>query len=372
MEKLKVLFVIDHLGGGGAEQQFRNLVNAIDREKFEPHVFLAERRGSRFDELNKAVEVHGLTNEGGRQTLSALRLLRKSILQIRPHLIQSWLDYSTFLAAMVLKTVPLRPRLIASHRTSIEELYEYEVRLGKLKKSLLIWAYKQADAVTTNSKFLMTQLKGYGIEKVHVIYNGIDLKMFRNLPPRQALRKQLSLDPDLFYVCFTGSLVERKGVEYLIDAVKRLKRNNMRLLISGDGELREKVEQATVADERLIYLGYVLNAIEYIKASDLLVLPSIYEGMPNVILEAMAAGTPVLATNVCGISELVENEVNGLLVSPGNPGEIAMCINTMLDDRSLVRRFADISSQKVAYFNVLRMTREYEQLYASMHRGKEK
>jgi glycosyltransferase involved in cell wall biosynthesis len=372
VEKLKILFVIDHVGGGGAEQQFRNLVNSINRERLEPHVFLVEGKGRRFDELDKSVEVHGLIDGEGRQTVSALRLLRKSISQIRPHIIQSWLDYSTFLTAVALKTLPLRPWFIASHRTSTDELYGYEVKFGKLKKRLLIWAYKQADVVTTNSKFLMTQLKGYGVKKVQLIYNGIDLEIFRNLPPREALRRQLGLEPHLFYVCFAGSLVKRKGVEYLIDAVKRSKRDNMRLLISGDGEMRQKVEHAAAADKRLIYLGYRSNAVEYIKASDLLVLPSIYEGMPNVILEAMAVGTPVLATNVYGIPELIEDKVNGLLVSPGNAGEIAKGINTMIDDPPLAKRFAEISCQKVSHFDVLRMTREYEQLYASMHRESEK
>jgi glycosyltransferase involved in cell wall biosynthesis len=371
MERLKVLFVIDHLGGGGAERQLINLVNGIDRERFESHVFITERRGERFGELDGTVVVHGLGERGGRRTLSAFRLLRKSISEVGPHIIQSWLDYSTFLTAAALKTLPLRSRFVASHRTSAEELYRREVRFGELKKGLLIWAYKQADGVTTNSKVLMTQLKGYGVQKVQVIYNGINLESLGKLPPREELRKKLGLDQHLFYVCFAGSLVERKGVEYLLDAVKMMNMENIRFLISGVGELKDAVERAAAGDDRLIYLGYKSNAVEYIKSSDLLVLPSIYEGLPNVILEAMAVGTPVLATNVYGIPELIDNNVNGLLVRPGNAGEIATGVTAMIDAPALARRFARISLEKVGFFGLPRMAREYERLYASMCPEKE-
>jgi glycosyltransferase involved in cell wall biosynthesis len=368
MERLKVLFVIDHLGGGGAEQQLRNLANGIDRERFEPHIFLTERSGARFDELDRSVEVHGLVAGGRRRTLAVFRLLRKKISEIEPHIIQSWLDYSTFLTGAVLKTLPLRHRFIASHRTSAEELYSHEVKFGRLKKALLIWAYKRGDMVTTNSKFLMAQLRGYGVERVQVIYNGVDLDTFRRLKPREELRKKLGLDQNLFYVCFAGSLVERKGVEYLMAAVRMIKGDNIRLLISGDGSLREKVERAAAADKRLIYLGYRENVVEYIKASNLLVLPSLYEGMPNVILEALAVGTPVLATGVYGIPELIEDRINGLLVRPRDAGEIAAGISAMIDDPSLAGRFAARSRGKIGCFGMGRMIHEYERLYASLHR----
>lgn len=371
MERLKVLFVIDHLGGGGAERQFLNLVNNLDRERFEPHVFLAEKQGARFDELDRAVEVHGLTDGGKRRTAFAMRSLRTSISRIAPHIIQSWLDYSTFLTAVILMTVRLHPIFIASHRTSTEELYGYEVRFGRLKRSLLIWAYKQADKVTTNSKFLMRQLEGYGVGKVQVIYNGIDLETLYQIPPREKMREKLGLDPSLFYVCFVGSLVERKGIEYLIEASKSIKSNSVRILISGDGELKKRVERAAAEDSRLIFLGYRPNAVEYTKASDLLVLPSIYEGLPNVILEAMAVGTPVLATNVYGVPELIQDNVNGLLVHPRNADLLQMAIERIMDNPGESERFAEASRARIDFFAVPRMTQEYERLYEQCWREHE-
>jgi glycosyltransferase involved in cell wall biosynthesis len=369
MEKLRILFVIDHLGGGGAERQFINLVNSINRQKFESHVFITEKKGDRFRELDEHVKFHGLTDSQRRRTLKAFGLLRKCLLDIKPHIIQTWLDYSTFLTALVVKTIRSRPRFVASLRTSTKELYGYEVRFGRLKKSMLIWAFKQADAVTTNSRFLMQQLRNYDVEKVKVIYNGMNLDDFWKLLSREDLRNKLGLDPDTFYVIFVGSLVERKGLAYLIDAVRRIRRDNVRLLILGDGELREKVERLAAEDKNIIFLGYKHNAVEYAKASDLLVLPSIYEGLPNVVLEAMAIGTPVIATNIYGISELIQDNVNGLLVPPRNVEEIVRAVTHMIDDPEASRQFATISRERVNFFTVQRMTGEYENLYTGLYLG---
>lgn len=369
MERIKILFVTDHIGGGGAERQFLNLINNIDREQFEPHMFITERKGDRFSELSKDIKVYGLIDSEKRQTMRSLGLMRKIIVEIRPHIVQTWLDYSTFLTSLVLKTFHSKPLFIASHRTSTEELYNYEVRFGRLKKDLLVWAYKQASTVTTNSKFLMEQLRNYGIEKIEVIYNGIHIDRFKKLFSKEELKKRLGLNPTIFYMIFAGSLVERKGIMYLLEAVKGIKRDHICLLIMGDGDLKEKIEVMIEKDQKILSLGYKRNAIEYIKAGDLLVLPSIYEGLPNVILEAMAVGTPVVATNVYGIPELIEDNVNGLLVPPGNVEELVRSIEQIIDNPDTAGKFAECSLEKVHYFTVERMTKEYEKLYATMYSG---
>jgi len=91
MEKIKILFVIDHLGKGGAERQLLYLVNNIDREKFKPHIFITERKGERFSELKSDVEIYGLINSTRRQTVKTLRSLRRVLSDVKPHIIQTWL-----------------------------------------------------------------------------------------------------------------------------------------------------------------------------------------------------------------------------------------------------------------------------------------
>ncbi|MGO9613014.1 MAG: glycosyltransferase [Dissulfurispiraceae bacterium] len=366
MEKIRILLVIDHLSGGGAEQQFLNLANHIDNDNFEPHIFITERKGERFADLSEALCVHGLTDSAGRQTVHAFITLRNTISKIRPHVIQTWLDYSTFITSITLKTLSLQPLFVASHRTSTEELYNQEVRFGKLKKRLLIWAYQQAFTVTTNSKDLKVQLENYGLKRIEVIYNGIDLTRLDSLSSREELRKQLGLDPTWFYLVFVGSLVERKGIEYLIKAVKETRVDKLCLLILGKGELMDRVRASTENDQRFKVLGFKSNAVEYIKASDLLILPSIYEGLPNVILEAMAVGTPVIATNIYGVPELIDNYANGILVSPRNSRQLTLAIHHMIDNPIASKKFVNTSRVLVRSFDLDRMVKRYQDLYSTL------
>ncbi len=368
MPKIKLLFVIDHLGKGGAERQFLNLVNNIDGSRFESHVFIAERRGERFEELSKAIKVHGLVSceTRNRRILQTAYLLRQTILSTKPDIIQTWLEYSTFAAALALRTITHRPIFVASQRGSIEELYGYEVKLGGLKKQFLKWAYRQAAAVTINSKYIEDQLKGYGAKKVEVIYNGIDLESLGALPSKESLRRTLGLSDDIFCAIFVGSLVTPKGIEYLIQATKSLSRGKVCLLIAGDGELREAISALTAGDTKFSLLGHVPNAAEYIKASDLLVLPSLHEGLPNVILEAMAVGTPVIATNIYGIPELIEDGVNGKLVPIKDSDSITNAIEFIYDNPAIAAGYAEASRKKAQFFNIDRMVKEYEELYSEL------
>jgi len=366
MEKIKVLAVIDHLGKGGAERQFINLVNNLSKENFESHVFITERPGERFNELSSDIKTYGLIRSHRRKTLDTLKLLRKTIVDIKPSIIQSWLDYSTFVTALALKTTSLKTKFVASHRTSIEELYNTEVSFGKIKKRLLIWAYKQAYCVTTNSKVLVEQLHSYGITRAGLIYNGLDLVKHAGTSSRGELRKKLGLVDSIFYISFVGALVERKGIRHLVQAIKSLNRHNFKALIIGDGPLRDTVNELTRDDERFSVVGHHPNAIEYIKASNLLVLPSFYEGLPNVIIEAMAVGTPVIATNIYGIPELIEDGINGLLVPVKDSKSITNAIEFIYDNPAIAEIYAEASRKRSQFFSIDRMVKEYEELYSGL------
>ena len=366
MEKIKILAVIDHLGKGGAERQFINLVNNLNKEIFEVHVFITERPGERFNELSSDIKTYGFLRSDKRKTLDALRLLRRTIIAINPSIVQTWLDYSTFITALALKTTAMKIKFVASHRTSTEELYNSEVSFGKIKKSLLVWAYKQACAVTTNSKVLVEQLHSYGITRARLIYNGLDLVKHAGTPSRGELRKKLGLVDNIFYIAFVGALVERKGIRHLVQAIKNLNRHDCKALIIGDGPLRDTVNELTRDDERFFVAGHQPNAIEYIKASNLLVLPSFYEGLPNVIIEAMAVGTPVIATNIYGIPELIEDGINGRLVPVKDSGSITSAIQFMYDDPAIAESYAEASRKRSQFFSIERMVQEYEGLYSGL------
>lgn len=186
-------------------------------------------------------------------------------------------------------------------------------------------------------------LFGLSEDKVRVIPNGIDLKpaVTGQLPPRTQFAA-----PDERIIFHIGRLVPEKGVAVLLEAMPQiLKRHHAKLIVAGTGpfgdELRRRAEQLGLND-RCYFIGWVDDATAHAlyKHADVAVVPSTYEPFGIVALEAMAAGTPLVASDVGGLHEIVRHEQNGLKALPGNVGSLAEQIDRMLADRPLAERLA--------------------------------
>lgn len=361
MVKIKLLFVIDHLGGGGAEFQLVEVLNNLNREEFDLHLFLTEGGGTRLKNLRDDIEIFGFHKERKRSSLKAIIKLRKTIKEIKPDLIISWLEYSTFLIS--LSTIGMKTQHIASIRGDLGYIYSKEVNFGNFKKLLLKFAYKRADELIFNSYNVAEKNKWIGNENYVVIYNIFDIEKVSQLPPREQIRKNLKLREDVFYITFVGSLVKRKGVNLLIEAFKMIKDDKLKLLIIGKGELESVLEKMAKDDERIEFLGYTDNSISYIKASDLFILPSFSEGIPNVIIEALACETPVIATDVDGIPEIIEHKRNGLLIKPGNPILIKEAIEYATKNYVEMRKFSEEGKKIVDLFKKEVIVVKFEELF---------
>jgi len=189
---------------------------------------------------------------------------------------------------------------------------------------------RKAAHVVTKSSELRDQAIALGVSpaKVTAILNGCDAGVFR-CRPRAEARVELSIEPDVRLAVFTGRLVEVKGLPHLIDAIRRVRETGERLQLAiiGDGPLlprlqelcREKHLEGAV---RFLGAQSPSSVARWLAASDLFCLSSYSEGSPNVILEALCCGRPVVATNVGGIPELVDAEC-GILVRPGDSSALA-------------------------------------------------
>jgi glycosyltransferase involved in cell wall biosynthesis len=111
------------------------------------------------------------------------------------------------------------------------------------------------------------------------------------------------------------------------------------------------------------YLGYRDNSAEYMKASDFLVLPSLYEGLPNVVLEAMAVGTPVIAASVSGVPEIIEHMETGLLVEPEDPLGLRAAMSELIGDGGLRGMLGRNALERIDRFEMMKMVRAYEALF---------
>ena len=188
----------------------------------------------------------------------------------------------------------------------------YGKTTANISKKYEKMALNLVDAITVNSKEGYNYYTEMGFNVVQ-IPNAIDL----NLIPKKSTKQFEN------QIIFAGRLSKEKGIEILLEAATQLP-DNYNLLIAGSGPLEEKVRNLADKKTNVHYLGYQSkqNLLSLIRGSDLLIQPSLEEGMSSTLLEAMACGTCILASNIEGISEIVENNKTGLLVEPNNKDEL--------------------------------------------------
>ncbi len=204
------------------------------------------------------------------------------------------------------------------------------------------WSLPKADMLLTVCQAFAHELaavNGIPVERVRVQHNSI---RFRDPVPKVAadsVRNQLEIGEQRV-VLTIGRLSAEKAQADLIAAFQRLKTANCKLVIVGDGPERENL-QALAADSKprsIVFAGQVADVDPFYAIADIFALPSHSEGSPNVLLEAMAAGIPVVATAVGGVPEIVQNEKSALLVSPNDPPALATAIDRLLHDQNLAGR----------------------------------
>lgn len=243
------------------------------------------------------------------------------------------------LVGAIAKRTVKKPLIITSHGTDLLVLgknYFYRQlirRIGNYSDKFIV----VSEALKKKAIELKIKPK-----KLICIPNGVDLKKFS---PNQvtSFRKELNLKDEAI-VLFVGSLVENKGVDSLIQAFLSVTKTfkNAKLVIVGDGPLKSKLEKlATKLKGSVIFTGYRTDVPQILTAVDVLVLPSRSEGLGEVLLEAMASGKPVVATNVGGIPELVKNFENGIIVEPENPSELAEAIISILSNPDLAKKLSE-------------------------------
>ena len=188
----------------------------------------------------------------------------------------------------------------------------YGKTTANISKKYEKMALNLVDAITVNSKEGYNYYTEMGFNVVQ-IPNAIDL----NLIPKKSTKQFEN------QIIFAGRLSKEKGIEILLEAATQLP-DNYNLLIAGSGPLEEKVRNLADKKTNVHYLGYQSkqNLLSLIRGSDLLIQPSLEEGISSTLLEAMACGTCILASNIEGISEIVENNKTGLLVEPNNKDEL--------------------------------------------------
>ncbi len=251
---------------------------------------------------------------------------------------------------------------------------DYGLRV-RLVRTMQRWWWAKADAVVCVSDYLRRIVAGHGVEagklhRIHNAYNGP-----RSFPlEREEARRRLGLPADRRIVTTVCRLMVWKGVDGVLEALAGLPEDVM-LVVVGDGAERDAwralAERLGVAD-RVVWAGERSHeeTLAFVRASDLFVLNSRYEGLSHTLLEVMFLGVPIVCTSVCGNPELVRDGWNGLLVPPGDPERLRGALASLLDDPERSREFGRRSMEKVRDFDRERLFGRLEALLEELAAGR--
>ena len=239
------------------------------------------------------------------------------------------------------------------------------------------YLYNRAvDAVAAISTGVAAALKDSGVASDHIsiIASGVDCDHFRpaDSNQRQNARARLGIGPDDFAIGSVGMLEERKGHRYLLEAIAELKRTRpalarVKCVIAGDGALRatftKLAAELSISDDTM-FPGMVADSRAVLDALDLFVFPSLKEGLGVALLEAMACGLPAVASRTGGVIDIIDAEVDGVLVPPGDSHSIASAIATLINNRARRSELGETARRRVMeHFSTAAMTRKTIDLY---------
>ena len=233
---------------------------------------------------------------------------------------------------------------------------------------------KRTDVAIALSESMKNRMLTLNQREILVISNGIKLERFQlegfKRVNKSQIRKKLGLDSDDTLLIYVGRLHPIKGVRFLIEAMNILKNNEIeiKLIIVGDGHHKRDLEMLIKNLElknQVEFKGWIPHEIipEYMAASDIFILPSLTEGFPNVCLEAMASGLPIITTKIDGMSEIIEDGKNGYLVSPKNSFQIAERLKDLIHNKNLRKKFAKENKLKVKEYEFNSIVNDIETVY---------
>ena len=370
--KIRIAFLIRSLEVGGAETQMVALARGLDRTKFSPTVFCFYPVGPLMTTLRDAgIEVISLDKKGRWDTFSFFRRLVAEMRGVQPEVIHSFMGPPNLLAIALKRWLP-NVRVVWGIRSSDVDLSRYDYT-WKLTFALERWLSKRADIIAANSFAGRDHMRGHGFvdRQVIVVPNGINVSRFKfDNAARLRVRSEWKIRPHEVLIGLVGRLDPMKDHASFLHAAKILSADfpNVRFAcIGGDGlEDRERLlrmGQSLGIAERVIWTGQRDDIPEVLSALEIHSSASISEGFPNAVAEAMAVGTPCVATDVGDSARIVGN--TGVIVPPRNPEALAQGWNDLLRLPGERRReLSDRARQRIVEnFSLDAMIERMSQIY---------
>jgi sugar transferase (PEP-CTERM/EpsH1 system associated) len=290
------------------------------------------------------------------------------ISRIRPQVVHTR-NWGTIDGIIAAKLARVKYVVHGEHGREFTDLYGSNYRRNLARWVLGRWVNSFVAVSDEIKSWLLNQV-GIPGDKVVTIINGVDTKKFFPSTNKGKVKQELGIDPHTFIVGTVGRLDKVKNYQMLLNALLSQTRykNPYKLMLIGDGPERADLE-AFVTTHRLSnveFLGEKQNVQDYLQIFDLFVLTSMVEGISNTILEAMATGTPVIATRVGGNPEIVEDNMTGSLIPSGNHALLSEMITKYMNDRSLCEKHGQAARSRCEkLFSLNVMVEKYDRLYSN-------
>jgi glycosyltransferase involved in cell wall biosynthesis len=371
---IRLLKVVTTLMCGGTEHQFMALGRALDPGRFALEFACLRRSGGFAAELDARgipLREYGISTfvsvNAVAQQVRLARDLRRSATEI----VHSYSFYGNVFA--------IPPARLAGAPVIIASIRDRGVYLTPAQQAVQRQVCRLADCVLVNADAVRGWLLGQGYDpaKIAVIRNGVDLGQFACPPEAARVRRSLGVPSGAPLVAVASRLNRLKGIEHFLEAAAIVGRRfpAVRFVVIGDTSPAERsyfyllaglAERLGIRD-RVVFTGLRRDVPDLLACAAVSVMPSLNEALPNVLLESMAAGAPVVSTRVGGTPEVVEDGVTGLLVPPGNAGALARAIDRLLSDPDLAARLGQSGREFVRRrFSMDAMVRTTERLYHTL------
>lgn len=361
-----IIFFTDTIGIGGAEEYLKILASGLNKEKFNVRIAIPEHEAT--EEF-----VNDLRSIGVRiDFINKYNLVSNYFyfLKNKPDCIHFNLPFpNKCISALLAGIIYSKSNLYIT-----EHLVPQDYIPNKIIKVIKKYIYdKICLSITVSAKNKESLIKNFDLpeDKIKIVYNSVDIHPIENydLNILNELRNKFAISDSSIVYGTVGRLNKQKGHQYLIEAAKKIieKVPGSIFLIVGKGQLKDQLIQKTKDEdiyENFRFVGYQKNLPEILAIMDIFVLPSIAEGFPFALLEAMAAKKPIIATNVGGVTEIVENGVNGIVVEPMDPDALSTAILTLAVDAKKRMCFAEEGYKTIlSNFTLEKMISSTEQIY---------
>ncbi len=367
--KIRVLQVIRQGQIGGGESHVLTLVNFLDQERFEP-IVLSFTPGPMVDRLRasgiRTYVINGKSPVNIPMWHQVKTLLKEEQIDlVHAHGTRAYMNTNWAVRQCRL------PVIYTVHGWSFHPDQSFLVRNARVaaERVLTRWADMTITVSDANHQTGQQLIKGF---QSTVIFNGIDTKRFHPNQVFKDIRAEYGIPPGHTLVVFLARMTLQKDPITMIQAFKFIadRHQDITLLLIGQGELdqdvRIAIEQNGLQD-RVIRDGFRLDVPDVLNASDVYCLPSHWEGQPIGLIEAMAMGKAVIATHVDGSKELVKDGVNGLLIDPQRPQQLAAAIERLHTDGQLREKIAAQAYQTIQErYDAASMTRQIEEAYLNV------